>query len=70
MRQTKKNSQIMIRGRTDKGVIPNPLPVLSTEPVLRKRAVDREIRSSTEQYGCRQRSNMILTPLERRKRKF
>ena len=52
------------------GVIPKSLPVLSTEPVLRKAAVDREIRFSTEQYECRLRDNMILTPLERRKRKF
>ena len=51
-------------------VIPKSLPVLSTEPVLRKAVVDRELRFSTEQYGCRQRDNMILTPLEKRKRKF
>ena len=38
--------------------------MLSTVPVLRKLAVDREIRFSTEQHGCRQRDNMILTPLE------
>ena len=52
------------------GVILDPLPVLSTEPGLRKLAVDPEIRFSTELYGCRQWSNMILTPLGRRKRKF
>ena len=48
-------------------VIPNSLPVLSTEQVvvLRKLAVDREIQFSTEQYGCLQKSNMILTPLQR-----
>ena len=50
------------------GVIPKSLPVLSTKPVLRKAAVNREIWFSTEQYGCRQRDNTILTPLERRKR--
>ena len=33
--------------------------VLSTEPVLRKAAVDREIWFSTEQYGCRQRNDFI-----------
>ena len=44
--------------------------MLSTEPVLRKAAVDLGLRFSTEQYGCRQRDNMILTPLQRRKRKF
>ena len=33
------------------GVKPISLPVLSTEPVLRKVAVDREMRPSTEQYG-------------------
>ena len=41
------------------GVIPKSLPVLWTEPVLRKAAVDREIRFSTEQYGCRQRNDFI-----------
>ena len=33
--------------------------MLPTEPVLRKAAVDREIRFSTEQYGCRQRNDFI-----------
>ena len=37
------------------GVIPMSLPVLSTELVLHKVAVDREIWYPTEQYGCRQR---------------
>ena len=32
------------------GVIPKSLPVPSTEPVLRKAAVDRGLRFSTEQY--------------------
>ena len=41
------------------GVIPKSLPVLSTEPVLRKAAVDRGLRFSTEQYGCRQRNDFI-----------
>ena len=44
------------------GVIPKSLPVLSTEPVLRKVAVDREIGFSTEQYGCRQRNDNVLMP--------
>ena len=51
------------------GVIPKSLPVLLTEPVLCKAAVDQGLRFSTEQYGCCQR-DMILTPLQRRKRKF
>ena len=33
--------------------------MLSTEPVLRKAAVDRGLRFSTEQYGCRQRNDFI-----------
>ena len=33
------------------GVIPKSLPVLSTEPVLHKAAVDRGLRFSTKQYG-------------------
>ena len=37
------------------GVIPKSLPVVSTEPILRKVDVDQEIRFSIEQYGCRQR---------------
>ena len=41
------------------GVIPKALPVLSTEPVLRKIAVDREIRFSTEQYECRQKNDSV-----------
>ena len=41
------------------GVIPKSLPVLSTEQVLRKAAVDRELRFSTEQYGCRQRNDFV-----------
>ena len=40
-------------------LIPKALPVLSTDPVLRKSAVDREIRFSTEQYGCRQRNDFV-----------
>ena len=40
-------------------VIPKPLPVLSTERVLPKAAVDRGLRFSTEQYGCRQRNDFI-----------
>ena len=36
------------------GVKPFRLHVLSTELVLRKVAVDRELRLSTEHYGCRQ----------------
>ena len=40
-------------------VIPNSLPVLSTEPVLRKAAVDRGLRFSTEQYGFRQRNDFV-----------
>ena len=51
------------------GVIPKSLPVPSTEPALRKAAVDRGLRFLTDQYGCRQR-DMTLTPVERRKRKF
>ena len=39
------------------GVIPKSLLVLSTEPDLRKSAVDREIQFSTEKYGCRQRND-------------
>ena len=42
------------------GVIPKSLSVLSTEPVLRKTAVDRGLRISTEQYGCRQRNDFII----------
>ena len=46
--------------------------MLSTELVglLRKAAIDQEIWFSTEQYGCLQNNNMILTPLERPKHKF
>ena len=40
-------------------VTPKSLPVLSTEPVLRKAAVDRGIRFTTELYGCRQRDKVI-----------
>ena len=40
--------------------------MLSIEPVLRNIAVDREIRFSTEQYGCRQRNDPVWTPVERR----
>ena len=52
------------------GVIPKSLPMLSTEPVLHKTAVDRGLWFSTEQYGCRQRDNIILAPLERQKREL
>ena len=41
------------------GVIQKSLLVLSTEPVLRKAAVDRGLGFSTEQYGCRQRNDFI-----------
>ena len=41
------------------GVILKWLPVLSTEPVLRKAAVDRGLRVSTEQCGCRQRNDFV-----------
>ena len=41
------------------GVISKSLPILSTEPVLLKAAVDRGLRFSTEQYGCQQRNNFI-----------
>ena len=51
------------------GVIPKSLPVLSAESILRKAAVDRGIRFSIEQYGCRQRDKVNLKPLEKRKRK-
>ena len=44
--------------------------MLSTDPVLRKAAVDRGLRFLTEKYGCRQRDNMILTILQKRKLKF
>ena len=43
--------------------------MLSTEPVLRKAAVDRGLRFSTEQYGCRQRDNMIFDALGKEKTK-
>ena len=33
--------------------------MLSTEPVLCKAAVDRGLRLSTEQYGCRQGSDFV-----------
>ena len=46
------------------------LPVLSTEPVLRKAAVDREEQFFDERYGCRQRDIIISMPLERLKRKL
>ena len=46
------------------GVIAISLPVLSTEPVLRKAAVKRELRFSTEQYGCRQRNDFVKCALE------
>ena len=39
------------------GVIPKSLPVLLTEPVLRKAAVDRGLRFSTEQYECQLRND-------------
>ena len=42
------------------GVKPTSLPVLSTEPVLRKVAVDREVRLSTEQYGSRRRVTLLM----------
>ena len=41
------------------GVVPKSLHVLSTEPVLRKAAIDRGLRFSTEQYGCRQRNDFV-----------
>ena len=41
------------------GVIPKSLPVLSTESVLRKAAVDWGLRLSTEQNGYRQRNDFI-----------
>ena len=47
---------------TSRGLYQKSIPVLSTESVLRKAAVDRGLQFSTEQYGCRQRDNMILTP--------
>ena len=64
------DDNISLRTDSTTGVIPKSLPVLSTEPVLRKAAVDRELRFSTEQYECRQKNGMILTPLQGRKRKF
>ena len=33
--------------------------MLSTEPALRKAAVDRELRFPTEQYGCRQKNEVV-----------
>ena len=50
--------------------MPKLLPLLSTEPVLRKAAVDRGIRFSTEQHGCQQRDKVNLTHLEKRKLKY
>ena len=44
-------------GSTIVGGISKSLAVLWTEPVLRKAAVDREMRFSTVQYGCRQRND-------------
>ena len=41
------------------GVIPKSLPVLSTEPVLRKAAVDQGLRFSTEQYECGKRNDFV-----------
>ena len=40
-------------------VIPKSLPVLLTEPVVHKAAVNQGLPFSTEQYGCRQRNYFI-----------
>ena len=53
---------ILSPGQYFTGVIPKSLPVLSTEPVLRKVAVDRVIRVLIEQYGCRQRNDFVSLP--------
>ena len=51
-------------------VIIKSILVLSTEPLLRKVAVYLEVWFSTEQYGCRQRSDLVFMPIEGRQRKF
>ena len=45
------------------GVIPKSLPVLSTEPVLRKAAINQGLRFSTEYYGF-DRGTTSLTALK------